>query len=1023
MHATIFRAILAIGLCFSLFTPAKAQIAAQWDPFFAAPVTIGDFYSPVLQNPRTFGIAAGDFTNDDHVDLVIGRALGQVYLSTGDGLGGFTDPLLTQLPWKQTALNTWAFAAGDLNADTYLDVIWGATAASSGCTVIVPSGQTCAGVGGTTITVNDGEVRVFYGNGDGTFQQNPYYVSTALHNAGTLLADIGTDAGSLTTGDVDGDNDLDVIAGGGDTSFFYVKLLRQGPAGIFTIENIVNIVYTTALTAPVYYPPLTLNVSPWGLAAGDIDGDGDLDLWVCDRGLYVYYYQNDGGGIFTLIPGNKLAGRENAFLVHDSYRAALGYTGSLGSGDINGDGMADLAIGLQSGGQSAPVANDGNILLDVSAGTDFLNLGSVADIGMIARGVIVIDVNEDGYLDIIGGDYAGRISYLRQLAPLDTDLDGISDYLDNAPLIANAPRLDMNTDASRNYHDQLDNDFDTVLGDPEIPDGWIRLGDVADPDDDNDTLGDDTDNCVYVANPDQADIDLDGIGDACDPLEDIDTDGDSILDGPMPADPYYAEALAAKIKMSQGSTYFIIRIDALGRWFQNEFTQIMTDAGILDPDEWAIKCWENYQSEDGAYEPCGTDEGLPGQTLELAGGKQVPISLVVIPKQLWTDEPVVTWINDRNDQIELEIAQHGSYHTNNTPNGDWADDPALNIYSCETCGLSEAENFEFLKVGYDTLVGNYSNKWVAESGATISSPFIDWSTSINPLISYAPPYNASDTLSRDATAQLGYKSFSASKYEELSEYLGWAFSPEGSHMEDFDPFGMFHASADLQVNPPLTPGDVYDATAYTDYLNSITEIGGLNTWLIEEVEWSGRPNNTEPREEGNRENNTVYLPRWAAWMTLLDFVKSYPDGVALTLGEVALAKAFDNAPTVSNPGQADENNNGIGDVIEGVTLTAAPAELTRNQTGTLAITLENGYLMPLADQTVTFSFDQDGDGTAETFTDITNAAGLAEVSVITTRPAGAYTFNASWDGLRGVTAETMGIVFVKTALFLPLITR
>ena len=37
-------------------------------------------------------------------------------------------------------------------------------------------------------------------------------------------------------------------------------------------------------------------------------------------------------------------------------------------------------------------------------------------------------------------------------------------------------------------------------------------------------------------------------------------------------------------------------------------------------------------------------------------------------------------------------------------------------------------------------------------------------------------------------------------------------------------------------------------------------------------------------------------------MQLLDFVKNYPGGVAMTMGEVALAKGYDNAPTVANPG-------------------------------------------------------------------------------------------------------------------------
>lgn len=1027
MQTKPFAFMVVIGLLLGSLAPAGVAdaVTGPWDPFFAAPTTVVSFGAAT----RPFGVAVGDYDKDGNVDLVVGRTTGNIHFVQGNGDGTFGTP--TQYAWKQAYFNAWASATGDANLDGNLDLIWGATAASSGCSLPGVDPADCIAAGGTIIEVNDGDVRAFLGNGDGTFAENPYYVSGVLHNGGDLLANGGIDAASLTAGDVDGDGDTDIIVGAIDGTDAVVKLLHND-SGTFSVTTLVSAPAGGWAVDPIHFPPTTTNivVSPWGLALGDVDGDGDLDLWVGDRALYIYLYLNDGTGTFTLhIPAAPpLPTRPNALLVHDAYRAAVGYTPALGSADLNGDSKADLVLGLHSGGQTSPVVHDGEILLRASTTTNYEYSGAaiLGDIGMVARGVNVLDVDGDAARDIVAAEYGGTVAFLGQLTPMDTDGDGISDYVDNAPYIANAPRLDMNTDGANTAPDQLDNDFDTVLGDPADPATWQRLGDPADDDDDNDGVLDTADNCPFVANAGQADTDGDGRGDACDPLDDRDAEGDGVPDGPLPGDPLYAEALSAAIKWSQGTTRFVIRVDALGRWFQNEFTQLLTDASILSPADWEVKCWENYDPgdipDDPTYEPCGTGEGTVGQTLTLTGGMQVPLSLVVIPKQVWTDPPVVTWINDRNDYTELEIAQHGTYHANNTPKGDWATDPERNWLSCETCGLTEAENFELLRVGYNTLIGNYDDKWVAESGATGASPKIDWTTSAHPLISYSPPYNASDTMSRQATAQLGYKSFSASYYEEAYIELGWAFSPEGSHMEQFDQFGMFHASADLQVDPPPTPGGVYNSPAYRAYLQSITQEGGLNTWLIEEVEWSGRTHNMAPRSESNREDNTVYLPRWEAWLDLLDYVKTYTDSVTLTLGEVALAQAYDNAPTVANADQADSDHDGIGDVIDGATLTAPDVTLRRNQAGMLSATLQNGAGQPIADQSLTFTFDADGDGSNETYTATTDSGGVASVLVTPTRPSGPGTYSVEWDGLR-TAADALGNATIVYSYFLPLVTR
>ena len=230
---------------------------------------------------------------------------------------------------------------------------------------------------------------------------------------------------------------------------------------------------------------------------------------------------------------------------------------------------------------------------------------------------------------------------------------------------------------------------------------------------------------------------------------------------------------------------------------------------------------------------------------------------------------------------------------------------------------------------------------------------------------------------------------------------------------------MYHVSADVQLSPPNTSGDTYNASQYEQYLQSQTNAGGLTTWLIEEVDWSGRPCNNADRlgtcnGEPNRENNTVYLPRWNAWLQVLEYVKNYPGGVAMTMGEVALAQGFDNAPTVPNTDQADSDHDGIGDVIDGAALTANNSTLSRNQAGTLSATLTNGSGNPIAGQTATFTFDADNNGTMENYTGTTDASGVVTVSVTTTQPVGSSYFSVTWNGVQAQ-ATAVGNVTVVDA--------
>jgi hypothetical protein len=923
---------------------------------------------------RAWGIGIADFNNDTIPDIIGAATDGDVRFYAGQGDGTFTGGSVVI---NQAYYNAFGLATADVNGDGNQDFI---LTMRDNYPTTPPH------------TINTGEVHLYLGNGNGSFQ------SSGFPQASLVVGDAGTASMAVAAGDVDGDTDIDIIAGditASDNTYADVLLYRNLGNDINNhpiwsagevIEQGVDRGYSPIAEDPPYYPPKSASsLHAYGLSLGDLDGDGDLDLLLSDIGSYVYLYQNDGSGVFAPIPYNTISTGSRPYAMmraHETFTARL----PLACGDLNGDGLVDFVAGGDE------LSWDGAVDLWLNTGNDtngwprFQYSGIIGAAGTDALGVAIGNINplEDTFLDVVFGNTetatSGAIYGLRADRS-DTDHDGIIDLYDNAPLHANAPRLDMNDDGGINYLDQLDNDQDGV-------------GDPADDDDDNDGVLDVTDNSPFVYNPDQLDTDEDGQGDVSDPLNNNDSDGDDVFDGPI--DPnLYQKAMQARATWSKSDTHFIVRIDALGRVFQNEFTQTMTDAGILTPQEWELN--RNYSYNGLGDGPADAGYQVP---IDLPGGKNTPITLVTIPRRIWNafgDTDPIRWMNERLPNPNLEIGQHGTYHANNTMKGDWADDPLINWYSCETCGFTIEEMFQYLRIGQRTLAGDYLDMWLQDGGADPeTSPMVDWTNAANPLITYSPPFNASDTLSRDATAGLFYPAFSASIYEENSS----VFTPEGSNHEQFSAFGTFHASADLQVTPEL-----HGYATYEQYLQSIVQPNQLNTWLIEEVEWATRYCNDLdrlvncPSAPGgiNRENNMVDIERWDRWMTLLDFVNA--NGQPMIMGDYALAVAFDNAPTVQNLSQADSDHDGIGDVIDGAVLVADDVLFQWNAAfteGTLSVTLSNSSV-GIAAQSIRFLIDTDNDGTPESFDATTDIDGVASVFVQTLYAEGLYSYTAQWD--------------------------
>ena len=98
----------------------------------------------------------------------------------------------------------------------------------------------------------------------------------------------------------------------------------------------------------------------------------------------------------------------------------------------------------------------------------------------------------------------------------DTDRDGIPDFQDNCIFHANPGQSDMDGDGKG---DACDDDIDGDKAECMMRPTTALVGGIEWYCNDEEM----DDNCDYVANPDQADLDGDGKGDACDP--DIDGDG------------------------------------------------------------------------------------------------------------------------------------------------------------------------------------------------------------------------------------------------------------------------------------------------------------------------------------------------------------------------------------------------------------------------------------------------------------------------------------------------------------------
>ena len=283
-------------------------------------------------------VAAADFNGDGKRDTALADYNGgEVSLLLGDGQGGLSS---AGAPTPAGGLPV-SLAAADFNRDGTPDV--------------------------AVANYGTNNVSVLLGDGEGALSADGS--PAAIGGTGGPLA--------LVTGDFNGDGNADVVTGNNANPLNMSVLLGDGQGGLSPAPgspyasggNFAGISATTGS-------------QPQALAAGDLNGDGNLDVVTANSGNRgVSVLLGDGHGRLSRAPDSPFSmGALNPY--------------SVSTADFDGDGNRDVAVATNNAPSVSVLLGDGQGRLDPAPGSPFATGGNGA------FSLTTADLDADGGSDV-----------------------------------------------------------------------------------------------------------------------------------------------------------------------------------------------------------------------------------------------------------------------------------------------------------------------------------------------------------------------------------------------------------------------------------------------------------------------------------------------------------------------------------------------------------------------------------------------------------------------------------------------